>query len=91
MTREEIEKRLKDLICEQMGSAEDDVKGTATFTTDLGADSLDVVEIVMATEETFNIELLDEEVAEVQTVGDAATLIERVLNRKEPDDDKKSG
>jgi acyl carrier protein len=91
VTREEIEKRLKDLICEQMGSAEDDVKGTATFTTDLGADSLDVVEIVMATEETFNIELLDEEVAEVQTVGDAATLIERVLNRKEPDDDKKSG
>jgi len=56
-----IEERVKKIVCEQLGVKEDEVKATASFVDDLGADSLDTVELVMALEEEFETEIPDEE------------------------------
>ena len=63
-----IEQRVKDIIVEQLGVEEDEVSPEASFIDDLGADSLDTVELVMAFEEEFNIEIPDEDAEGISTV-----------------------
>ena len=71
-----IEQRVKKIVAEQLGVNEADVKNESSFVNDLGADSLDTVELVMRFEEEFGIEIPDEEAEKIQSVGDAITYIE---------------
>ena len=71
-----IEERVKKIIVEQLGVKEDEVKSEASFVEDLGADSLDTVELVMALEEKFDIEIPDEDAEKILTVADAINYIE---------------
>ena len=73
---ESIEDKVKDIIVEQLGVSPDQVKEEAKFIEDLGADSLDTVELVMALEEEFGIEVPDEEAEKLQTVADVTKHIE---------------
>ena len=72
----DIETRVKEIIVEQLGVDPAEVSPTASFINDLGADSLDTVELVMAFEEEFGIEIPDEEAEKIQTVKDAVDYIE---------------
>ena len=71
-----IEERVKKIIVEQLGVKEDDVKPEASFVEDLGADSLDTVELVMALEEEFDIEIPDEEAEKITTVQSAIDYVQ---------------
>ncbi len=70
-----VEERVKKLICEQLGVKEDEVNDGASFVEDLGADSLDTVELVMALEEEFETEIPDEEAEKITTVKQAIDYI----------------
>ncbi|MCL6582016.1 MAG: acyl carrier protein [bacterium] len=70
-----IENRVKEIITEQLGVDEKEVTPDASFIDDLGADSLDTVELVMALEEEFDIEISDEDAEKIITVGDAINYI----------------
>ena len=70
-----VEERVKKLICEQLGVKEEEVKAEASFVDDLGADSLDTVELVMAVEEEFETEIPDEEAENITTVKEAIDYI----------------
>jgi acyl carrier protein len=70
-----IEQKVKDIIVEQLGVDAGEVKPEASFVNDLGADSLDTVELVMALEESFDMEIPDEEAEKIQTVGQAIDYI----------------
>ena len=70
-----VEERVKKLICEQLGVKEEEVSSDASFVEDLGADSLDTVELVMALEEEFETEIPDEEAEKITTVKDAIDYI----------------
>ena len=74
----EIELRLKQIIVNQLGVEEAAVVGKAKFIEDLGADSLDIVELVMAMEDAFNIDIPDEEAEGIRTVDDAASYIKKM-------------
>lgn len=76
MDREEIMDKVRDVVTEQLNVEEDDVTEDAAFIDDLGADSLDIVELVMALEETFGISIPDEEAENIKTVGDAVDYIQ---------------
>src|SRR4030066_984650 len=78
-----VEQKVKDIIIEQLGGDPEQVTPEASFVDDLGADSLDTVELVMALEEEFNLEIPDEEAEKITTVGDAVTYIERGLAKEE--------
>jgi len=67
---------VKEVVVEQLNVNPDEVKEESKFVEDLGADSLDVVELVMALEEKFNIEIPDDQAEKIQTVGDAVKYIE---------------
>ena len=75
MSSEENNKKIKAIIVEQLGVAESAVTMDASFIDDLGADSLDIVELVMAMEEEFDIEIPDEEAEKVVTVRDVVDYI----------------
>ncbi len=75
MSDKSIEDRVKDIIVDQLGVNADQVTPEAKFVEDLGADSLDTVELVMAFEEEFDIEVPDEEAEKLQAVGDVITYI----------------
>ncbi len=75
MSDKSIEDRVKDIIVDQLGVNADQVTLEAKFIEDLGADSLDTVELVMAFEEEFEIEVPDEEAEKLQSVGDVVTYI----------------
>ncbi|HUB67681.1 MAG TPA: acyl carrier protein [Candidatus Methylacidiphilales bacterium] len=76
MAEKSIEDKVKDIIVEQLGVNPEQVTPQAKFIEDLGADSLDTVELVMAFEEEFNVEVPDEEAEKLQTVGDVVKYIE---------------
>ena len=67
--------KLKELICEQLGVDEDRVKTEASFIDDLGADSLDIVELIMTMEEKFGLEIPDDDAEKLRTVGDVVTYL----------------
>ena len=71
-----IEDRVRDLVVEQLGVSEDQVNSQAAFIDDLGADSLDTVELVMAFEEEFGIDIPDEDAEKMSSVGDAIKYLE---------------
>jgi acyl carrier protein len=71
-----VEEKVKNIIVEQLGVQADEVKPEASFVDDLGADSLDTVELVMAFEEAFGIEIPDEDAEKIQKVKDAIAYIE---------------
>jgi len=71
-----VEERVKQIIVEQLGVDEAEVTSKASFVDDLGADSLDTVELVMAFEEAFEVEIPDEDAEKIRTVQDAVSYIE---------------
>jgi acyl carrier protein len=73
--RMNIEQKVKDIIVQQLGVDPEKVKPEASFVEDLGADSLDTVELVMAFEEEFGVEIPDEEAEKIRSVGDAMTYL----------------
>ena len=75
----DVEKKVKNIIMEQLGVSEEEVKSEASFVDDLGADSLDLVELVMALEEEFGQEIPDEAAEKIVTVQDAVNYINEHL------------
>ena len=75
MATSAIESKVKSIIADQLGVGEDEIKAESSFIEDLGADSLDIVELVMAMEEEFEVEIPDEEAENIKTVGDAINYI----------------
>jgi acyl carrier protein len=76
MSSSSIEEKVKNIIVEQLGVTAEQVTQQASFIEDLGADSLDTVELVMAFEEEFGVEVPDEDAEKLQTVGDVVKYIE---------------
>jgi len=79
-TKANIAEKIKQIVSEQLGVDEAEVTPTASFVDDLGADSLDTVELVMALEEAFEIEIPDEEAEKIRTVQDAITYVEKKVS-----------
>lgn len=79
----DIEAKVKDIIVEQLGVDANEVTPEASFIDDLGADSLDTVELVMAFEEEFDIEIPDEDAEKMSTVGDAINYLKAKLASQE--------
>jgi acyl carrier protein len=77
-----VEERVKQIIVEQLGVDEAEVTPTASFVDDLGADSLDIVELVMAFEEAFGIEIPDEDAEKIASVKDAISYIDKHAQAK---------
>jgi acyl carrier protein len=71
----DIAERVKRIIVEQLGVSEDEVTPEASFIEDLGADSLDIVELVMALEEEYDMEISDEDAEKIQTVNDVISYV----------------
>ena len=70
-----IEVRVRKIVCEQLGKSDEEVNNDSSFVDDLGADSLDTVELVMALEEEFDLEIADEEAEKISTVQEAVNYI----------------
>lgn len=81
----DVEQKVKEIICEQLSVEESEVVREASFIETLNADSLDIVELIMAFEEAFEIEIPDDDAEKIRTVGDAVDYIKK--NAK-PGDDK---
>jgi len=77
-----VEDKIKSIIAEQLGVKTDEVTPQASFIDDLGADSLDTVELIMALEEEFSVEIPDEDAEKMTTVGDAIKYIEEKAKSK---------
>jgi len=77
-----VEEKVKSIIAEQLGVKPEEVTTEASFVDDLGADSLDTVELVMAFEEEFGIEIPDEDAEKITTVGEAVKYIEQKTANK---------
>ncbi len=78
-----VEDRVRKIVVEQLGVKEDDLKNDASFVDDLGADSLDTVELVMALEEEFETEIPDEKAEKITTIQEAIDYIESNLDKEE--------
>jgi len=79
----DISDKVKAIICEQLMVDPDDVNPDSSFVEDLGADSLDTVELIMEFEDEFSIEIPDEEAEKISTVGEATAFLENLLANKE--------
>ena len=75
-----IEERVINIVCEQMGASRDKIQTETSFINDLGADSLDTVELVMEFEDEFDINIPDEDAEKIQKVGDAIDYIKKRMN-----------
>ena len=75
----DIEKKIKEIIAEQLNVSEEECVPEAAFIDDMGADSLDIVELVMAMEDYFDLEISDDDLTKIRTVGD---VIEYITSRK---------
>lgn len=71
-----VEDKVRDIIVEQLGVSPEEVVPEASFIDDLGADSLDIVELVMAIEEEFGLEISDDDAEKLQSIGDAISYVE---------------
>jgi len=80
MNSDEIFEKIKNVIIDQLGTEEDNITLEAAFIDDLGADSLDIVELIMALEEEFDLEIPDEEAEKITTVGDVVEYIKSASN-----------
>lgn len=78
----EILERVKKIIADQLGMDEDDITPDASFIDDLGADSLDIVELIMAFEEEFDLEIPDEDAEKIKTVQDVVDYIKNRIGQK---------
>jgi acyl carrier protein len=76
MSKDDILAKLRPVIAEQLGVDESEVREDASFTDDLNADSLDLVELIMSLEEQFNLQISDEEAEKLTTVGEAVDYIQ---------------
>lgn len=76
MSHEEVVKKVKDIIVDKLGAEESEVTESASFTNDLGADSLDTVELLMEFERVFSVKIPDEDAGGISTVADAIKYIE---------------
>ena len=74
-----LEERVTDIIVEHLNVSRDEVVPEASFVDDLGADSLDIVELVMAMEEEFDIEIPDDDAEKIQTIGDAISYLKEKI------------
>ncbi len=82
MTRDEVAKKVEDIIIDKLNVDASEVEDEANFTLDLGADSLDTVELIMEFEKEFDIKIEDDEAQKIQTVGDAVDhVLEAVKDR----------
>ena len=75
-----LEARVTALIVEQLGVSKEEVVSKASFVDDLGADSLDIVELVMSMEESFDIEIPDEDAEKIQTIGNAMDYLKAAID-----------
>jgi len=80
ITKDEVYKKVKAVVVEQLGVSEDEITEEASYTEDLGADSLDTVELVMALEEEFSTEIADDEAEKLTTVGKTVDYVLNNLN-----------
>jgi acyl carrier protein len=78
-----VEEKVKDIISGQLGVKKEEIKPESSFVDDLGADSLDTVEVVMALEEEFGIEIPDEDAEKITTVGEAVKYIDDKVQAKQ--------
>jgi len=83
MTQEEVVKKVKEIIVDKLGVEESEVTESANFTNDLGADSLDTVELLMEFEHVFDVKIPDEDAAGIATVEDAINYVQSKLNAAE--------
>ena len=75
MNMEEVQAKLKEIVIDRLNSEEDQIKPEASIVEDLGADSLDIVELIMGIEEEFDIEIPDEDAEKLTTVGEAMDYV----------------
>jgi acyl carrier protein len=78
-----VKDKVIEIVCEQLGQSKEKVNENTSFITDLGADSLDTVELVMELEDEFDLSIPDEEAEKIKTVGDAIKYIEANSQKKE--------
>ena len=78
----DVEQQVKEIICEQLSVEESEVTRDASFVETLNADSLDIVELVMAFEEGFNVDIPDEQAEKIRTVDDAVKYLETRVKKK---------
>src|SRR6266850_5511781 len=81
-SRDEIKEKVIQIVCDNLGVSKEQVTDSTSFTEDIGADSLDIVELVMELEEEFEITIPDEEAEKIKTVGQAIDYIEAKLKEK---------
>ena len=79
MKMEEVQQKLKEIVMDRLNAEEDQIKPEASFVEDLGADSLDIVELIMGIEEEFDIEIPDEDAEKLTTVGEAMAYVKTNL------------
>lgn len=79
MKMEEVQQKLKEIVMDRLTAEEDQIKPEASFVEDLGADSLDIVELIMGIEEEFDIEIPDEDAEKLTTVGEAMAYVKTKL------------
>lgn len=77
-----VEERVTEIVCENLGVNKDQVKRETRFIEDIGADSLDIVELIMELEEEFEINIPDDQAEKIKTVGEAITYIEAEIKKK---------
>ncbi len=79
MKMEEVQSKLKEIVMDRLNAEEDQIKPEASFVEDIGADSLDIVELIMGIEEEFDIEIPDEDAEKLTTVGEAMEYVKTKL------------